>query len=343
MNRVLFPAKMIIGGVVLCSVFALLLAVRETAFSPKMETVMFGSSRSMTNSLIIIAQEQGLLAREGVELIFKEYPTANFALDAVCEQQLDMASVAETPVVFTSFARDDIRILASLLSAYNDPKVIARKTSGIEAPSDLRGKRIGTTQHGQSAHYFLHLFLAKHGLSERDVTLSFASPEQLKQGFASGEVDALSLFEPHVSELAHAHSSETLVFSEPGLYLKRFLLVTSATFTEQRPQTVRNMLRALMRTKEFAHRQPERAMQIVAKRLGVSAQDVQEFWEEVMLEVSLEQSLLLTLENEAAWVIANQLTDRKTLPNYLDLIYFEGLNSVAPEYVTIYSFRTSAK
>ena len=338
MNRRSFPAKIIIGGVVLCSVFVILFVRWKTVFSPKLENVSLGSSRSMNDSFMIIAQEQGWFEREGIALIFKEYPTASLALEAVCDQQLDMASVAETPVVFTSFARDDIRILASLYSAYNDPKVIARKTSGIESPADLRGKRIGTTQQGQSAHYFLHLFLAKHGLPEQDVTLSFASPEQLKRGFASGEFDALSLFEPHVSELAHAHPSEAVIFSEPGLYLKRFLLVTSANFTKQRPQTVQKMLRAFLQAKEFAHRQPERAMQIVATRLGVSVSDVQKCWGEVMLEVSLEQSLLLTLESEAAWAIAHQLTDRQTLPNYLAIIYFDGLNSVAPEYVTIYSF-----
>ena len=51
--------------------------------------------------------------------------------------------------------------------------------------------------------------------------------------------------------------------------------------------------------------------------------------------VSLEQQLLLTLEDEARWTISEGLADKKEVPNYLDFIYLEGLEAVKPEAVTI--------
>ncbi|GAK51856.1 ABC-type nitrate/sulfonate/bicarbonate transport systems periplasmic components-like protein [Candidatus Moduliflexus flocculans] len=332
-----FPFKLLIAGLAMLSAIMAVSFFWITAFSPIMENVSLGGARSLSISLIIIAQEQGFFTHEGVDLFFQEYPSGSLALDALCEQQLDLAVAAETPVVFKSFARDDVRIVASLFSAYNDPKVIARKTSGIEKPTDLRGKRIGTTPQGQSTHYFLHLFLTKYGLSEQDVALSLACPEKLRQDFISGKLDAISLFEPYISELADAYSSETILFSEPGLYLKHALLMTSAHFTEQRPQAIQKVLRALMRANDFARQQPERARQIVVRALAISVPEVRELWADTVLEVSLGQSLLLSLENEAKWGIANRVTDHKTIPNYLQLISVEGLKSVAPESVTIYS------
>jgi len=336
MQKLSFTTNMMLFLSVIVSLALSAFFFRADLFPKKLERVTMGGSHSINISLILIALDRGFFAQEGIELMFKEYTSAKLALDDVCERQLDLAIVAETPVVFKSFERDDVRILASLFSAYNDPKVIARKSSGIEFPQDLRGKHIGTTKQGQSAHYFLHLFLTKYGLSDQDVRLSFASPDALKHGLANGEFDALALFEPHISEVAHALSAETVVFSEPQLYFKRAVLVSLDNFPKERPRTVQRILRAFTRANEFARQQPEDAMQIVAKGLSLSVPDVRTLWEEAILDVSLEQSLLLTLENEAKWALDNQFTDSEVMPNYVNMIYFDGLNAVEPESVTIY-------
>jgi len=51
--------------------------------------------------------------------------------------------------------------------------------------------------------------------------------------------------------------------------------------------------------------------------------------------VSLHQSLLITLEDQARWAIEHKLTDKSEVPNYLDYIYFDAMNEVKPDDVTI--------
>ena len=51
--------------------------------------------------------------------------------------------------------------------------------------------------------------------------------------------------------------------------------------------------------------------------------------------VSLPQALIIAMEDEARWRIENKLTDKTTVPNYLDFIYTDALEAVNPEAVTV--------
>jgi hypothetical protein len=49
----------------------------------------------------------------------------------------------------------------------------------------------------------------------------------------------------------------------------------------------------------------------------------------------LDQTILVSLEDEARWAMKERLTDKKEVPNYLDFIYVDALEQVKPETVTI--------
>jgi len=51
--------------------------------------------------------------------------------------------------------------------------------------------------------------------------------------------------------------------------------------------------------------------------------------------VTLEQALIVDFEEQTRWVIKQQLTERREMPNYLDYIYVDGLLAVKPVAVRI--------
>ena len=51
--------------------------------------------------------------------------------------------------------------------------------------------------------------------------------------------------------------------------------------------------------------------------------------------VTLDQSLLFTLEDETRWAMHNELAENVRIPDYLDYIYLDGLMSVKPKVVRI--------
>jgi NitT/TauT family transport system substrate-binding protein len=58
-------------------------------------------------------------------------------------------------------------------------------------------------------------------------------------------------------------------------------------------------------------------------------------WPRYQISLSLDQSLILAMEDEARWMIANDLTNETQVPNFLDSIYIDGLEAVKPDAVNI--------
>ena len=289
------------------------------------------------NALLVIATDLGLFSRAGIDITVKEEyssGTGSRALEGMLAGDVNMVTVADTAIVFKSFERHDFAIVASHGSSGNDPRIIARNDKGIKKLSDLRGKRIGTPK-GTTMHFFLHVLLTKNGLSEKDVTISFKKIEELPAALAGREFDAISVREPHSSEAAKLLRGNAVVFAEPGLYVKTLNIVALNIFIKENPEAIKKLLRALMQAEESARNQPSQAKKIVSSRLKLSDSEIAALWPDLDLRVSLDQRLLLSLEDEARWAIKNKLTDKTQIPNYLNFIYPAALEAIKPEAVTI--------
>ena len=81
---------------------------------------------------------------------------------------------------------------------------------------------------------------------------------------------------------------------------------------------------------------PERWKQKkIAERLQLDEIYLDSTWVKCTFSVTLEQQLLLVMEEQARWMIENRLTGRTTVPNYLNFIYPDALETVKPKSVTI--------
>ena len=49
----------------------------------------------------------------------------------------------------------------------------------------------------------------------------------------------------------------------------------------------------------------------------------------------LDQSLILAMEDEARWMITNNLTSETQTPDFLDYIYEDGLKTIKPNALNI--------
>ena len=58
-------------------------------------------------------------------------------------------------------------------------------------------------------------------------------------------------------------------------------------------------------------------------------------WKEHLFSLSLDQSLITAMEDEARWMIKNKLTKEKDVPNFLNYIHVDALKAAKPEAVHI--------
>lgn len=329
----LMNKKILTGSVIVLVVVSLGLVFYRLHKKPEQkEKVTLGMD--IIASLITIGQEQGFFSQEGLEVTIRKYPTGKAAFEGMFAGEVDMASVAETPIVFKSIEQQDFSILTGLSFSDNFVKIVARKDKGILKPADLRGKSIATPR-GTVFHFFSHLFLISNGLPATDVRLSFKKPEELISGLMRGEFDAFSFREPSISEAKKILGDKAVVFTQIGLNHQTFNLVALKGFIKDKPETIKRVLRALVQAEEFSKKYPDKARKIISRYMGISETEMAVVWSDVTLRVSLDQGLLLSLEDEARWVINSKLTEKTKAPNYLDFIYFDGLDAVKSEAVTI--------
>jgi hypothetical protein len=58
-------------------------------------------------------------------------------------------------------------------------------------------------------------------------------------------------------------------------------------------------------------------------------------WHNQEISLSLDQSLILAMDDEAQWLINNNLTSATALPNFLNYVYLKSLEAAKPNAVAI--------
>ena len=94
-------------------------------------------------------------------------------------------------------------------------------------------------------------------------------------------------------------------------------------------------MRAIARAEEFIGRHAEESRAIVASFIAVDPALLAELWDAYEFRASLDHWLLLSMEDQARWAMDSGLVDTAKMPNYLDSIHFNSLESVDPSAVTI--------
>ncbi len=307
-----------------------LLSQEKTEYTGTVEKITVAIGTGPVTSLIHIAFVKGYFENEGLDLVLQQHQSGKSAFNAVVEGDADLATAADTPIMHAIMRGEKIYILATIASTEHDKMIVARKDKGVSIPNDLKGKRIGVSV-GTNAEFFMDSFLITHGISRDEVEVINVKSNAMVDTLTGGEVDAVSTWNPHVNILRKGLGDNGVTFSGVGIYRETFNIVTKQDFANENPETIKKVLRALIKADEFIEENPDEAQETVAGKIGMDKAALNELWELFNFRVTLDQSLLVTLEAQARWAIENKLTNKTEVPNYLDYIYLDALEKVKPE------------
>lgn len=287
---------------------------------------------------VYVAAREGYFGAEGLDVRLLDCPTGARCLAIMLDGGADLATAADTPLVFRSFERSDFMLVGTFASATDDAKMITRKDTGIERPRQLAGRRIAVTR-GTSNHYYLDAFLLMHGMDTKSVEVVSMAPEQMGDALASGRVDAISTFEPHAWRALQKLKDNGYRLPSSALHTVTFNLVAPRAMAGTRDTELAAVLRALERAQQFIREQPARAQRVLAERLGTDQGFIDALWPTVQYRLRLEQSLIKTMESEARWALRERYVRNDVAPNYLGFIYAAPLRSTLPAAVSIGAVR----
>ena len=302
-------------------------------------SLTLGVESSILSASVWVAENKGFFQDEGINLTIKEFDSGRLSLLAMLEgdEGIDISAAAPTPIMFNSFERPDFFIFGTFAYAYKDIKVIARRDSGINSTMDLIDKKIGTPL-GTTGQFFTETFLIYNAVSPNDVELVNIAPSDLPSALNNGEVDAIVIWEPHGSNAIGLLGDNAIRLPSSDVYKTTFNFLVMDDFAARNPEVLERFLRAIDKATTYIQNREntdEECHNIVANRLNLDREIMDLHWDEFLFELSLDQSLLINLEDEARWAIKNNFTDKTEVPNYLDYISIEALEAVKPEAVTI--------
>jgi sulfonate transport system substrate-binding protein len=298
---------------------------RSNGNPPEKITLAFATPPS--TALADIAQAQGFFLQEGLAVTPSFHTSGKAALDEVLEGKADVATVAETPFMFAVMNGHPVSIIASIQKSAKNDVLYARRDKGISSPRDLAGKRIGVPL-GTGAEFYLDTFLLARNISRREVIVVNLAPEKMASALAKGDVDAISAWPPFLARAQKELGDRGVAFNDEDIYTQTFNLVATREYIRMNPGKVKKMLRALIRAEASLARDPDEALRAVAGFRRVDTTALNSMWDSSAYTVTLDQSLLFTLEDESRWAMKRGLTVKKTLPDYLDHIDLESLAAV---------------
>jgi NitT/TauT family transport system substrate-binding protein len=135
----------------------------------------------------------GAWARNGLEPQFKEYKTGLELFTAMAAGDIQMLA---TGAVISNFpARGQGKMFLVNSVEYATAQLWVREDGGIKQFSDLRGKRVATTE-GTTAHVFLDNALRQNGMDVGEIELQNQRMPEAVDSFISGRVPAVVLWVP---------------------------------------------------------------------------------------------------------------------------------------------------
>ena len=304
----------------------------QAAHSGVSEPITIGEFPYETAALIYIAEDEGFFSRNGLNVTLKDYDSTSAAIDGLLNNEVDFSGSTEFTVVRDVFDKENIRVIGCI-DKFQTTYIIGRKDKGIEGVSDLKGKKIGVHR-GGIGEFYLGRFLDLHGISLKDVTITDMPPSQWVQAITNGSVDAL-ISGAYIDQIQERLDGKIVLWPAQSSQSGYWVISCRSDWAASHPGQINKLLRSLDQAEEYTTNHPNEAKAIVQRKMNYTERYMATAWPNHQFSLTLDQSLLIAMNDEGRWIINNNLTTEKTLPYFRDYIYTKGLEEIKPESVNI--------
>lgn len=278
--------------------------------------VSLATGKNMWCTLVLVAKDRGYFDEEGLNVTLNYQDAGRYCMDALLSKSVDFAAVVEANIGFVGFTGNRSPVVVAQIVA-SSSAIVARKSVGIEKPSDLAGKRIAYTP-ATGADPYLYRFLAKNGISYTNVELRKMQPKAIQPALVAKEVDAASTWEPFIYNCINAMGGDAVEFRDPDAFIGYMMLATRRETAADRNEVVRMMLRALHKAEIYVAEHPADTKAFLSRKLEMSPETVDRIWPYFEIKLRMDKQALLQAiryVGENARATDKEFAD-KPLPDY---------------------------
>ncbi len=183
-----------------------------------------------------------------------------------------LPAVGSTSVFLAAANGADFKILSVFARSPASFKILAAPDSPLNRPSDLRGKTVAGPR-GTILHELLALWLARDGLTVRDVNFLNMNIPAAQAALAAGRVDAALLTGAPAWKMAA--DGWKVLRDGGGLVGGEVLTVTTGKTLRERPELVKKFMAARAESVEWIKTHRGEAAEIASRELGLTAEETE--------------------------------------------------------------------
>ena len=215
-----------------------------------------------------VAQDQGYFHKYGAAVKLVWFANYSDSIAALSTGQLDANSQTWSDTLGPLAKGVPLKaVLVNDNSAGNDALMVGPR---IQSFADLRGQTIALEQYSVS-HFVLYTALAHNNLTPKDVKVVNLAAGDAAAAFMSGRVDAAVVWNPWISQIEKSGRGRALFTSTqmPGLIPDLLVAQAAAIQNPAKRKDLVAMIRAWFDTEAFIRANPDRAVAIMAKVVGM--------------------------------------------------------------------------
>jgi len=298
------------------------------------ESITLGNMLYEYSGLVFIADDQGFFAANGLNVTLRDYVSTVASITGLENNETDITLVPEYSIVTEAFKKENITVIGNS-DKYESVFLISRKDRGIENVSDLKGRKIGGSK-GTIGEFYLGRFLELNGMRIEDVTFTDMPTTQYVETITNGSVDAVIVVYKYLDQSREQLGSNLVAWPIQSSQKGYVVLTCRNDWASSHPETIIKVLKSVKQAEDYAITHPAEARAIIQKRMNYTDTAMADFWPDHEYALTLDQSLITAMEDEARWMIANNLTNATEVPDFREYISTEGLKAVKPGSVRIH-------
>jgi NitT/TauT family transport system substrate-binding protein len=229
---------------------------------------------------VLLASASGLFSSEGLAVTTDIAGGSADAIARVASGAADFA-LADISELIRFRGKSDAPQVKAVFVLFNQSPyaIVARKSRGIHALSDVEGKTLGVAEGDLSIRLWPAL-ARRNGIKGANVKQSRIGAAVREPMLSAGQVDAVTGFS-YLSAVnlrdrgVPADDLAVLRFADYGCEAYGFAVIVNPAFATRSPEAVKGFVRALIAGTHLAIKQPKRAVDEVISRMDGGSRDLE--------------------------------------------------------------------
>lgn len=253
---------------------------------------------------LLIAQSKGWIQAElGVpndQIEFTTFQTLPSINEAFAAGKLDVVATSEVAALIGRAAGIDVRITG--LDATLTEGILVRSASAIHELKDLKGRRVAVLS-GSAMHFGLVKLLTAAGINTRQVQLINMVPADAAAAFATGQIEAWSVWPPWPEQQVVQKTGRFLPDAEAKI---QSVVVMRQGFIDQ-GNAAAAIMRAIGRGKVWIEQNPSESIALIARQLQLPEAVVRLAWPKHDWHAQLSPGITHDVQEKAEFLLSEKM------------------------------------